>query len=248
MISFAKLFGISVSFTVILFALSYVYYETSFDKCVPGHELVYRCLMQGQFNGNKADFAVTSSMMAEAVLKEVPEVVEAVRITSRGKATIQVRDESIDIGTLFYADPDIFDFFGLQIYKSTEDIFVSETSIAIAESVAVSYFNSVEEALNQVVRLHGEDVVITGVFEDLPPNFHLKTQVFQSIKAVHPEGDGWGSQNYYTYIKTNAPVEDLQELNFKLTKTVYTHFDESLDGANAKSWEDLKNSENTYIL
>lgn len=34
-LTFAKLFGISISFAVILFAAGYVYYETSFDKFVP---------------------------------------------------------------------------------------------------------------------------------------------------------------------------------------------------------------------
>lgn len=247
-LSFAKLFGISISFAVILFAITYVYYETSFDKCIPDNDRIYRCLMQGQLNGNDADFAVTSSMMANAVLNEIPEITEAVRLTTRGNVTIYLDNEAIDVGPLFYADSEVFDFFGFEVYKNLDKIFESENNIAIAKSVAIKYFDSVENALNKVVRLQGDDCTITGVFDDFPNNFHLRTNIIQSLKDVNPDQDGWGSQNYFTYIKTNQAASNLDELNFKLTKTVYTHWDKDLDGANAKSWDDLKYGENTYIF
>ncbi len=248
-LSFAKLFGISFSFAIILFAAGYVYYETSFDKSIPDNDRIYRCLMQGQLNGNDADFAVTSSMMAGVVLNEIPEITEAVRITVRGNATIHIETESIDLGPLFYAGSEFFDFFGFNIHKNIDDVFESANNIAIAKSVALKYFGSVEGALNKVVRLRGENSTITGVFEDLPNNFHLRTKIIQSIKDVNPDEDGWGSQNYFTYIKTSHANINKDELNFKLTKTVYLHDNENnLDATNAKNWEDLKFAENTYLF
>ncbi len=247
-LSFAKLFGLSVSFAVILFSVGYVYYETSFDKCISEHNRIYRCLMQGQLNGNEADFAVTSSQMAEAVLNDIPEIEEAIRLTARGEATIDYNTEIIEMGTLFFADPEVFDFFDLTIHKNIENPFESPDNIAIAESIAKQHFGSVENALNKVVQLRGEDCVIAGVFEDLPQNFHLQTKIIQSIDDVNPDNDGWGSQNYFTYIKTSTPITDIDNLNFKLTKSVYTHYDADLDGSAAQNREDLKYSDNTYIF
>jgi len=247
-LSFAKLFGISISFAIILFAAGYVYYETSFDKFIPDHKRIYRCLMQGQLNGNDADFAVTSSQMAETVLNEIPEISEAVRLAVRGDATITYGSENIEMGTLFFADPAFFKFFGFHIQKEIDNPFESPDNITIAESIAKQYFGSVEGALNKVVQLRGDNCVITGVFEDFPSNFHLQTKIIQSIDEINPDQDGWGSQNYYTYIKTVSPVTDRDKLNFKLTKTVYSHYDAGLDGATANNWEDLKNNDNTYIF
>jgi putative ABC transport system permease protein len=247
-LSFAKLFGISFSFAIILFAAGYVYYETSFDKSIADNDRIYRILMQGKLNGNDADFAVTSSMMAEAVLNEIPEISEAVRLTIRGNANINFENESIDLGPLLYADSELFDFFGFTIHKNIDDLFAAENNIAIAKSVAEKYFGSVEAAINKVVSLRGDDCTITGVFDDLPNNFHLRTKIIQSIKDVNPDQDGWGSQNYYTYIKTSQANVNLDELNFKLTKTAYTHYDDKLDGANAKTWKDLSYDEGTYIF
>jgi len=247
-LSFAKLFGLSISFTIILFVAGYVYYETSFDKCIPDHNRIYRCLMQGQLNGNDADFAVTSSQMAKTVLDEIPEINEAVRLAVRGEATITYGSETIEMGTLFFADHNFFNFFGFNIQKNIENPFESPDNITISESIARQHFGSVEGALNKVVRLRGENCVITGVFEDLPANFHLQTNIIQSINEINPDQDGWGSQNYYTYIKTVSPANDIYNLNFKLTKTVYSHYDAGINGAAAKNWEDLKNNDNTYIF
>lgn len=247
-LSFAKLFGISFSFAIILFAAGYVYYETSFDKSIADNDRIYRILMQGKLNGNDADFAVTSSMMAEAVLNEIPEISEAVRLTIRGNANINFENESIDLGPLLYADSELFGFFGFTIHKNIDDLFAAENNIAIAKSVAEKYFGSVDGALNKVVSLRGDDCTITGVFDDLPNNFHLRTKIIQSIKDVNPDQDGWGSQNYYTYIKTSQANVNLDELNFKLTKTAYTHYDDKLDGANAKTWKDLSYDEGTFIF
>ncbi len=247
-LSFAKLFGLSISFAIILFAVAYVYYETSFDKFVPDHKKIYRCLMQGQLNGNDADFAVTSSKMAKVVLAEIPEITEVVRLATRGEASINYNTETIEMGTLFFADPEFFSFFDFKIYKNTDNPFESPDNISIAESVARQYFGSPQEALGKVVQLRGQNSVITGVFEDLPSNFHLQTKIIQSIDEINPHLDGWGSQNYYTYIKTSSDISDLDDLNFKLTKTVYSHYDDGIDGASATNWEDLKYAENTHIF
>jgi putative ABC transport system permease protein len=247
-LSFAKLFGISISFAIILFAVAYVYYETSFDKCIPDNDKIYRCLTQGQLNGNDVDFAVTSSMMADAVLNEIPEVTESVFLTIRGTAVVFIENETIELGPLYYAESNVFEFFGFNIHKNIDEIFESENNIAIAKSVAIKYFNSVEGALNKVVRLRGDNCTITGVFDDLPNNFHLRTKIIQSIKDVNPEQDGWG-QNYFTYIKTSDANINVEELNFKLTKTVYLHDNENdIDAINANNWEDLKFADNTYLF
>ncbi|MDF1546456.1 MAG: hypothetical protein P1P88_01450 [Bacteroidales bacterium] len=79
-LTFAKLFGLSTSFAAILFAACYVYYATSFDKCIPEYNHIYRCLMQGMLNGRDADFAVTSPQMAKAISSGIPEIEEALRI------------------------------------------------------------------------------------------------------------------------------------------------------------------------
>jgi putative ABC transport system permease protein len=247
-LSFAKIFGLSLSFAVILFASGYVYYETSFDKSVPGHDQIYRCLMQGQLSEEKFDAAVTSPAQAAAITNDIPEITEAVRILNRGHSNLKIDEALVIGGPLFYTDPQFFSFFSIPIETNMENPLTSENYLTIARSFAENQFGSVENALGKVVELRGENCIITGVFNDLPDNFHLQIKLIQSIQKSNPDQIGWSSQNYYTYFKTNRPNVDVDELNFKISKSVYSHTDDRIDAASAKTMDDLKYADNIYLF
>jgi len=247
-LTFAKLFGISISFAVILFAAGYVYYETSFDKFVPDKDKIFRVYMKGNLNGDEADYAVTSAAMAETVVHDIPEVTEATRLRPDRNADIHYHDEIIKGGPLLFADPNFFSFFHLPVKKASSNLFGSKNDIAISESLAIKLFGNADAALDKVVKLMDEDCVITGVFKDFPKNFHLQYQVVQSIEKSEPEKQDLGSQSYYTYIKTNTANPDVDKLSFQLTKTVYTHSMPEIDGAKAKTWDDMKANDSLYLF
>ncbi|GET34142.1 ABC transporter permease [Prolixibacter bellariivorans] len=248
-LTFAKLFGISISFAVILFAAGYVYYETSFDKFVPDKDKIFRIYIKGNLNGDEADYAVTSAAMAEAIVHDIPEVTQATRIKPDRDANIHYHNEIIKGGPLLFADPNFFSFFHLPVKKASSNLFGSKNDIAISESLAVKLFGNTDAALDKVVKLMDEDCVITGVFKDFPKNFHLQYQVVQSIEKTEPEKQPFGSQSYYTYIKTNTANPDIDKLSFQLTKTVYTHAPiGDVDGAKAKTWDDLKANDSLYLF
>jgi putative ABC transport system permease protein len=247
-LSFAKLFGLSISFAVILFAVGYVFYETSFDKNIPDHDRIYRCLMQGKLENQDADFAVTSPEMASAITADIPEITEALRILNRGTATLKYNDLNFDGGQLFYADANFFSFFSISLNTSLSEPLAANNAVIIAESIAAKIFGSAEKALGKTINLNREDAVITGFFKDLPPNFHLQAKLIQPLQKSKPDEVGWGSQNYYTYFKTVRPNIPVEELNFKLSKTVYTYYDDRIDGAAAQTLEDLKYTDELFVL
>ena len=250
LLSFAKLFGISISFAVILFSTAYVYYETSFDKMVPDHDRIYRCIMYGEINGSEEDFAVTSPEMGPAMVKDLPEIISSVRIKPGGESTIYYKDKIIEGQQMLFADPEFFSFFGMNVEKVLKKTLETSHHLAISKSLAEHHFGSVEGALNQEVNLRGDNCTITAVFDDFPDNFHLHYDVIQSIEKTNPDKIGWDAQEYITYLKANTSGIDLDDLDFKLTKTVYTYSDTEnrIDGANAKNWDDLKYAENMYIF
>ena len=247
-LSFAKLFGLSISFAVILFAVAYIVYETGFDKSIPDNDKIYRCLMQGKLNNQDADFAVTSPEMAPAITADIPEITEALRILSRGSATVKYNNLDFEGGNLFYADPNFFSFFNIPLRTNSGEPLAATNAVVIAESMAAKIFGSPEEALGESINISGEEAMITGFFEDVPANFHLQAKLIQSLQKSNPDEVGWGSQSYYTYFKTIRPDIPTEELNLKLSKTVYTHYDDRIDGAAAKTLEDLKYSNEMYLF
>jgi len=249
-LSFAKLFGLIISFTVILFAAGFVYYETSFDKCIPDHDRIYRCLMEGRLNGQDASFAVTSAEMAKAIKLEIPEITEVIRVLDRGEPTVKCNNESYKWGRILYTDPEFFSFFSIPVKTDLANPFASLNNLVIAKSLAIKYFGTTNKALNKSIEINGETCTITGVFDDVPKNFHLQPKLIQSLQKSEPEKSGWYSQNYFTYFKTNTTAITAKELTFKLTKTVYLHSnsDNKAIAAKAKTIKDFIHNPDFYII
>lgn len=246
-ISFAKLFGLSISFAVILFAVSYVYYETGFDKNVTDANRIYRCLMQGHFNNEDADYAVTSAAQGPSLVAEVPEITESLRMFYQGDADISANKEDYLIGQLFYSDSNFFKFWNIPVTSSIDEPLAANNYVVISESIAKKLFGSTNDALGKNITFRSNECTITGVFSDLPHNFHLEIDFLQSIKKELPENVHWGNQSYYTYIKTVSPDMNIDDLNFKITKNVYTHFHD-IDGSNAQTMDDFKRDADFYLL
>jgi len=246
-LSFAKLFGISISFAVILFAAGYVYFESSFDKFIPDKDKIFRVYMKGRLNGEDANYAVTSAGMADIVTHEIPDIKDAVRIFPGGKASLSYNDVMIDGGQLYYGDSNFFSFFGLPVKRAAEKLFTAKINIAMSESLATKIFGNSANAFGKMVKIGNQNCLITGIFPDLPKNFHLQFQVLQSIEQTNPEKQPLTAQNYYTYIKTKTNHPNIDRLDFQLTKSVYSHGYDELDGTKAKTWDDLKFSPSIYI-
>ncbi len=246
-LSFAKLFSISISFAIVLFAAAYVYFELSYDEYIPDHDKIFRCFMNGKLNNEEVDLAVTAPPMAQKLIDEIPEIKEALRLVSEGEATIIYKDQQLPAAKLLYADTCFFSFFGIHVEKELQNSLESDNNIVISRSLAAKYFGSPGDALNQVVELNSEECLITGIFDDFPKNSHLQFDIIQSVEKTNPGEKGWDYQSYITYVKTNSEIADIDNLSFKITKTVYTHSHDYIDGSKAQTWEDLKSSDERYL-
>lgn len=249
-LSFAKLFGISISFAVILFAAGYAYYETSFDKSIPDYDRIYRCVIDAKLIGDELSSPVTSPPMAEAITSEIPEITQAVRIYGGGGVSVTYDNETSNWGQMIYADPEFFPFFSIPLTSGSENPLASQNDLVIVRSLAEKYFGSAEEALGKEVKMRGDISIITGVFDDLPKNFHLQPKLVQSIEKTNPDEVGWTSQSYYTYFKTNGADINIDTLSFKITKTVYIHadVDSRIDAVHARTWDDLMFAPGVYAF
>ncbi len=246
-VSLAKLFGLSVSFAVIFFAAGYIYYETSFDKQIPDKEKIYRCYMKGQLNLEKVDYAVTAPAMAKTMVSDIPEITEAVRIRNQGNSSFNYEGVNYQAGELMQVDTNFFSFFSVPFVCSTEVPLVGKNDIAMATSVAEKYFGTAVNALGKNITLRGETGTITTIFNDFPKTSHIQLKLAQSIQKADPDQIGWNSQMLYTYFKTSTVLDNLDNINFKLTKLVYANTNDGVDSENAKTWDDLKFSTDYFI-
>ena len=253
-LSFTKLFGISLSFAVILLVASYVRYETSFDKFFKEEDKIFRVYIKGSIKGRDINGAVTSAPMAQGARKEIPEIADAIAIKPQGGRvyTVNLKDFISEDG-LMLADTNFFSFFNLEIISTTLDPINAKNDITLSESLARKLFGSSNLALNQQVKIKNgdkfDDFIVTGIFKDFPDNCHFKCTAVANISNFTDFNSNWGSQNFFTFIKTCSSVVNQKLLDFKLTQLVYLHspLPEGKDVKNARSFDDLKYADDTYL-
>ncbi|QGY44657.1 FtsX-like permease family protein [Maribellus comscasis] len=255
-LSFAKLIGLGIAFAVVLFVTTYVCSEYSFDNFIPGKDSIYRVYRQGTLDGQNINSVITSPLLAEYSLKEIPEVAEALRIQNQGNAFVEVNNEVNNVSGAIYADPNFLDFFQIPYTKTSSLALPDKNSVAISEKLALMYFKSEENALGHELKIkygtHYESCFISSVFRDLPPNSHLEVNLIKNInQVIDPASLDWETKNTATYLKTGNKITDKNELNFKLTKLAYAQSDIDGDGVvekiNENNFTELVKSENVPV-
>lgn len=246
--TFAKLFGLTLSFAVIIFAGVYAYYETSFDNFYTDSDRIYRVIMYGKLDGRPVDMAVTTAAMGKSMVDGLPEVKERNRIKPQGNAVFVKDDQSFKGQGYFLADTNFFKFWGITITTNRENALEAVDNIVVAKSFAEKYFQTADKALEHSVKMNGKDCIITGVFDDFPNNSHLQGEVIGSIEFADAPEDQWGSENLQTYFKSHQALTDLDDFTFKITQMVYRHRENSFDLDTAKSLSDLKFADETYLF
>ena len=115
------------------------------------------------------DRSITSPL-APALISEVPEINDAIRITWTNRHMFTLGDKSwFENG--FYADSTFFKVFSFDlIYGDPTTVLNQPNSVAISEKIAIKYFGStlvIGKTLN--IRCNKDELfTVTGIFKDVP--------------------------------------------------------------------------------
>lgn len=221
--SFINIFGLAVSFAVVIFITLFIQNELSFDQNNAHINRMYTVMMGGE----KGQQHIVSAAALE-LSENIPEIDKYTRLSLRSNYALQYREEekdadiSIMIDGMRYAwvDPGMFEVFTYPFSAGNPETALDEPfSVVLTEEVAHKLFGK-EEAVGKVILLNsGTNLTVTGVVKK-PRNSHLDLDVFASILTLRslygPEGDR--DYNYHsepTYVL--LPLEhDLEAVNAKI--------------------------------
>ena len=104
------------------------------------------------------------------------------------------------------ADPSVFKIFTHRfIFGEPDNCLTEPLSIVLTETLARKYFGN-RNPIDKVIQVEGDDLKVTGVIEDLPPNSHLPVNAFISfstLNALYPDQNfaDWSLGDFlgYTY-------------------------------------------------
>jgi len=206
--SLITIIGMSVSLASCLLIGLFVWDEFSFDNYHPDAERTYRIYnIRTGTDGITNYLPIVPPTFGPTLQRDYPEVESTLRILDTyGGKFFEVDGEKFKELQGVYAEPTIFDMLSISLKDGDKDkALLDPNAIVLSESLANRYFPG-KNPVGESIKVSDIECLITGVFEDLPENSHLKLNYlisFASLNQLIPPArmESWLWQQFFTYIK-----------------------------------------------
>ncbi len=207
--SIINILGLSIGMTACLLILHYVNFERSYDRFHEGSDRLYRLRYERTSEeGTAVRFASCCPPAADGIRGVFPEVEIIARIF-RNQTVVSLNDRDVKYteDRMYFAEPGFFQIFQLQFIEGDPLNDIQKASMAfISRSTAEKYFGA-GDPIGKTLNVGGKtDFTVAGVFEDVPPNSHLKMDIilsYQDIRSLFGPDvlESWGHTGFFTYIR-----------------------------------------------
>ncbi|MXX13540.1 MAG: ABC transporter permease, partial [Gemmatimonadetes bacterium] len=177
-----NILGLAIGMACCILILLYVQDGLSYDQHHEHAHRIYRVAVEGKIAGTMRQYAVTPFPMGPALVKNYPEVIDAVRFSRADPKTV-VGDQH---GRFFYesgvvfTDPNFFQVFNFPLSKGNPRTAFSEPhSVVITEAIAQKYFGE-QEPVGQILSFNDKAFKVTGVLKDTGHITHFQLNFLAS--------------------------------------------------------------------
>lgn len=205
-----KIISLGIGLAVALVLVAKMYFEQSFDKFYPDANRIYRLAENIEQQGSDEKIymqvpgAVTPTMQSE-----IPGVEVATRLTALvfGNTTFTTPEKQrYTADNILFADTNLFNIFPRPVLMGdARRILATPFQVMISRSLAekMGGIDKVEGMKIRADKYAGFDMIISGVFEDVPENSHLRYDILISMETYNPRSrNNWiGNDRYLGYVK-----------------------------------------------
>jgi predicted permease len=180
-------------------------------------------------NGTMQAYNNTPNVMAETLLKTIPEVKNAARADHGGDYTVRTGEKVLRAqGRL--VDPAFLTMFTFPLIKgSAEMAFSSPNTILLTESMATRLFGSTAVLGRTILLDNQETMTVTGVLQDVPINSRLQFDIlmpwsYYEKRQPWVREKTWGSNAFLTFIELQ-PDASFEQVDAKVNRIFdqYSH-------------------------
>lgn len=225
--TFINVVGLTVGITSVILLLLYVQDEISYDRYDPETANIYRIYWQ---SGNPQ--TRTPHPMAQALVKDFPEVVNAVTLSpiwgpGLTRQSFSVRNLEKDIRynekDILSVDSTFFDVFPIKIIKGNrKKVLRTPGKLLLSQSAAYKYFGD-EDPIGRFLAINDNEnlIEIEGVYADIPRQSHFHAMALVSYVHMKSNEDPesayytWADFGHFNYIKLR-PDADPKKLEGQL--------------------------------
>lgn len=222
--------GLTVGLTVGLLVLLWVNDELSFDRFNTKAEQIYKVNAQIGNGSSKQVWGGVQSPIATFGLKEIPEIVNAVRMTgNQNYSFFRYNNRLLNEkqGEMMFTDPSLFKVFDYKLLKgNVNNPFPTDNSIIITETTAKRYFGN-DNPIGKILLADNRDnFVVNGVMADFPGNSTISCNILFSMNVRKNQyrktdywktmDEDWGDYYQTTYLQLR-PGTSIKQVEDKLT-------------------------------
>ena len=206
--------GLAIGLASFIFIALYIEDEISFDKFNDKAERIYRVNRYYSANEVVEDAATLSFPEGPGLLFQYPDLIEKqVRFFNNMRPQwffdyTNEKDVLIKFNEkwFFLADSTVFDVFTFNFIEGDKKTALDRpNTIVLSKSTAKRYFGNTS-AIGKTLRIEEQiNVEVTGVFEDLPSQSHMRIDLLGSLNSFRQFGNGQFPQTWiwnpcWTYV------------------------------------------------
>lgn len=232
--SFVNISGLAVGFAAFLLIFLVIRYEQSFDTFHTKKDSIYRVVRAAK---NRADDAYRAGLTiptTAALRSDFPQLANVAAIA--GDYNVQVLISSANGSAtkkfnegngLFFAEPQFFKMFDFGLATGNINNALNEpNTVLLTKELANKYFGDWKTAVGKTLKMDGQNIKVTGIFNDIPPNtdFPIKGVLSYETMRKYADFNSWGSINDadYTFVQL-TPNETKDQFNRLLDGFVGKH-------------------------
>ena len=227
----AVILGMGIAVASAILVLDYTRFERSYDQFFMNKDRVYR-VTHARFRNNEMLYhrALSLPEVGLAMKDYFPEIVATTRIfpistniepvftaTRKSGEAVSFSEEHA-----YAADTSFYRVFDLKFVKGDPRtaLFGIDKTV-VSRTTALRYFNTTD-VIGEVLKGKDGDLTITGVFEDLPENSHLKVDLLLSWFEMYGDGSRFTYDGFYNYVLLHSD-RDLGAVRSRMTDFSQTY-------------------------
>ncbi len=208
--SFINILGLTIGISASLFIILFLSNELSYDKFHEKIDRMYRVGLHAKLAGQDFTGAYSPSPMAAALVNEVPEISQSIRLWEWNNVIIKYGDKSFTENGVFHTDSNFFNFFSFKLLEGDPaTALIEPNSIVISQTAAKKFFGE-EDPMGKILIFSNakKAMKVTGVVENPPSTSSIKFNYLVSFSSNDfGKSTEWLSNSLQTYFILNKGAD-----------------------------------------
>ena len=227
--SIINISGLAIGLAASILILLWVQNELSYDKFHKNAGQLYRIT----FNMGDLKASVNPAGMPAGLKAEMPVIKNAIRLSTIKTVLFETGNKKFEEKRVFYADPSFMDVFSFPLLQGNRATALNNVDgVLITQAMATKYFGNQSPIGKFLRKDNNENVVVTGVLANVPPNSHLQFDFILPIASLARTDNGlqkntWEDFSYYSYVQLdkrfNPSASNLLMLEKQMDQIFHKH-------------------------